>query len=182
MPIPAKYRRARLLLRSVTLGACAVFLTACTSTQPPRLSVSNVTISEENERAMVLLFALEGENPNNYPVPLGEVRYRLELEGREVFRGVRSAQVTLPRDSRQSIGLPAAFEFARVGLPLDGPTSYRFTGEVLYRPDGIFPGVLFDSDVHRPSASFSTSGTLDFSPATRTGPFQEDQPAGISVN
>ncbi len=160
------------------LACSTVTLVGCSSTAPPRLTVSDVSIDEETDLAMVLLFSVEGENPNTFPLPLEEVRYRLQLDGDRVFSGVRSAQITIPRSSTGAVELPVAFEFADLGGALNGPAPYRLTGTVRYRPDGTFPGVLFDSGVYRPSASFSVSGVLDFTPANRTGPFPEGETGG----
>lgn len=150
-------------------------LTACSSTATPSARIVDVAIHEENDRAMVLRFDLVLANPNPHPVPLGQVRYQLELDGRRVFSGTRTARITIPRSGDQSLTLPAAFELHLVPSALDRPVSYRLTGSILYRPDGTFGGVLYDSKVHRPATRFSASGMLDFSPAARTGPFPEPE-------
>lgn len=148
----------------------------CASTTPPDLQVVEVTVDEQSSEAMVLNFALEGTNSNGFPLPLGDVSYRLDLDGRQVFRGVRSAQITIPRSGRGMIELPAAFELSDVDTDLRERVPYRLVGSVRYRPDGTFPGVLYDSDFHRPSRSFSISGMLNFDSAAQTGPFPGDEP------
>jgi hypothetical protein len=160
------------------LGAGAA---GCSSTSAPRLAITEVTVSEENQNAMVLRFSVQGENPNPFPLPLEEVRYRLELSGERVFSGVRSAQITIPRSSSAIVSLPVSFELTGFDGTLNGPEPYRLTGSVRYRPDGTFPGVLFDSGVYRPVASFSSSGTLDFTPLGQTGPFPEGDSASVRI-
>lgn len=149
----------------------------CASTSPPDLQMVEVTVEDRSSEAMVLNFAMEGTNSNGFPLPLGDVSYRLDLDGRQVFRGVRSAQITIPRSGKGMIELPAAFELSTLDLDLQDRVPYRLVGSVRYRPDGTFPGVLYDSDFHQPSRSFSISGVLDFNPATRTGPFPGDEPS-----
>lgn len=181
MPDLFRADRSTGLAGAIVLGALAALGTGCSSTAPPDLSVADVTISDETPQAMVLTFAIEGTNPNPFPLPLGEVRYQLDLDGRRVFEGTRSAQITIPRSGAGSVELPAAFELSAIDRTLDGDTPYRIVGSIRYRPDGTFPGVLYDSNLYRPSRSFSVSGVLDFSAATRTGPFPEDQPTGPSI-
>jgi len=156
----------------------------CSSTTPPDLVISEVTISEQSPEAMVLNFAMEGANENPDPLPLGEVRYRLDLDGTHVFSGVRSAQMTIPRRGSAMIDLPASFRLNDLGVDLQGRTPYRLSGSIRYRPDGTFPGVMYDSDLHRPARTFSISGVLDFDPVMRTGPFQDEQadPATIRID
>lgn len=175
-------------LRSITIMASLLFWGAlgsgCSSTTPPDLVISEVTISEQSPQAMVLNFAMQGSNENPDPLPLGEVRYRLDLDGTRVFSGVRSAQLTIPRRGSAMIDLPASFRLNDLGIDLQSRTPYRLSGSIRYRPDGTFPGVLYDSDFHRPARTFSISGVLDFDPAMRTGPFQEEQsdPATIRID
>ena len=165
-------------LTGAVLACSTVPLVGCASTAPPRLTVSDVSIEEENAEAMVLLFSVNGENSNSFPLPLEEVRYSLQLDGSRVFSGVRSAQITIPRNASGMLELPVAFEIADMGAALTGEAPYALTGTVRYRPDGVFRGVLFDAGVFRPTASFSVSGVLDFTPATRTGPFPEGETGG----
>lgn len=165
-------------ITGAVLASSTITIGGCTSTTPPRLSVSDVSIQAETSDAMVLSFAVEGANPNTFPLPLEEVRYRLQLDGDRVFSGVRSAQITIPRSSTGAVRLPVAFELADLGGALNGPAPYRLSGSVRYRPAGTLPGVLFDSGVYRPSASFSVSGVLDFTPTNRTGPFPEGESGG----
>ncbi len=156
----------------------------CSSTVPPDLVISEVTVSEQSPQAMVLNFAMRGSNENPVPLPLGEVQYRLDLDGTRVFSGVRSAQMTIPRRGSAMIDLPASFRLNELGIDLQGRTPYRLSGSIRYRPDGTFPGVMYDSDFHRPARTFSISGVLDFDPAMRTGPFLEeaDEPSTIRID
>jgi len=169
----AGHLRSKAVLASVLVWGAAGL--GCSSTTPPDLVITEVTISEQSPQAMVLNFAMQGGNENPDPLPLGEIRYRLDLDGTRVFSGVRSAQMTIPRRGSAMIDLPASFRLNDLGIDLQGRTPYRLSGSIRYRPDGTFPGVMYDSDIHRPARTFSISGVLDFDPAMRTGPFQEEQ-------
>jgi len=178
MPEPNSARGTQTVVLAAVLSVAGAVGGGCASTSPPDLRVIEVTVAEQSSEAMVLGFALEGTNSNGFPLPLGDISYRLDLDGRRVFQGVRSAQITIPRSGRGMIDLPAAFELSALEIDLEERVPYRLVGSVRYRPDGTFPGALYDSDFHRPSRSFAISGMLDFSPAMRTGPFPGDDPFG----
>src|SRR5690606_23128415 len=84
--------RSGMLATAAMLAVLACTVAGCSSTTPPGLDVVDVTIGEETPQAMVLVFSLQGSNTNEFPLPLGEVRYELDLAGERVFEGVRSAQ------------------------------------------------------------------------------------------
>ena len=182
MPERDSVHAMRTMVLSAILSAIGVLGSGCSSTVPPDMKVTEVTVGEQNAGAMVLSFALEGSNENAFPLPLGDIRYRLELDGDRVFQGNRSAQITIPRSGTGIIELPAAFEWDTSARDLQGGVPYRLVCSVRYRPDGTFPGVLYDSDFHRPSRTYSFSGMLDFNAVQQTGPFPGDLPESPNLN
>lgn len=181
MPDHASGHRRAFILPGVLLGSLGLVLGGCASTAAPRMSIEEVSVEEESAEAIVLLFSVRGENPNPFPLPLEEVTYRLELGGDRVFSGVRSAQITIPRSSSGLLELPVAFELSDFAGKLSDAEPYRLTGQVRYRPDGTFPGVLFDAGVYRPTVSFAVRGSLDFSAMNSVGPVPEGESGSVRI-
>lgn len=135
----------------------------CSSISAPTFAVQSVAITEQSEAGVVLTFTLEGENRNSVPLPLREVQYSLWLDGREVFQGKRSAEVTLSKFSTRTLTLPVSARTPGGPSQFSGEIPYRFTGTVMYETPGALAETLFDNNVRRPTASFAESGRLNFS-------------------
>ncbi len=158
-----------MILRGVVvLGAIAV-LGGCTRYSAPGLTVSQVGVKERTASGVVLDFTLQASNHNEVELPLREVRYSVSLDGKEVFRGVRSPEASLRRLGVQTIHIPAV-------VPVDqaptGPARYVLAGDLGYTTPGQFAQVLFDIKVRRPNVAFREEGEVemgagkDASPAT----------------
>ncbi len=127
-------------------------------------------MTEQSAEAVVLTFVLRGENRGKEQLPLREVKYSLEIEGREVFSGQRSAEATLPRFGTREIVLPVSVRIGE-GQPLPSPPTgvapYSLSGAVVYEIPGTISEVLFDAKLRRPSADFREDGRMDFSSLPR---------------
>jgi hypothetical protein len=148
---------ARLLL---ILGA--LLLTGCSSYTAPAMHISDARLTDRTDHGVALAFVMEATNANPEPLPLRRATYSLELDGKRVFRGVRSAEATLRQKGTQLFVLPAGV--AATDLPT-GVVKYRLTGDVQYVTPGAFAEVLFDTGVRRPKAPFVQEGTIDLSAA-----------------
>ncbi len=168
-------RRSLALLCALGAGSGAE-MAGCSSVPPPRFVVQGVSVTEQTGEGMVLSFVVEGENRNNKALPLREVNYGLSLDGREVFRGRRSAEVTLSRFGARTITLPVAIAITEDRPAPKGEVSYRFSGTVVYEVPGAFAETLFENRVRRPSASFSETGRLTITDPGFIGP-EADDPA-----
>lgn len=147
------------------LGTVAAVCGGCSWYHAPDLDVVTVQRAQETEEGMVLSFGLDATNENEVALPLKMVRYSLELEGRRVFSGRRSAEATLRRKGTQRIFLPAAVDWEKVGgTPPAGDVPYRLSGELSYVTPGQLAEILFDTGVRRPSVHFSEAGVIAFSP------------------
>lgn len=106
-------------------------------------------------------------NPNAEPLPLREVEYKVELPGiaGAVFRGVRSAEGTLPAGGTHTLLLPASFATNSVVVG----EAYRISGSVGYLSPGQVAAVLYDYRVVRPSVSFTSAGTVQAGDVRSTG-------------
>jgi hypothetical protein len=132
------------------------------------MTVADARVTERSDEGMAVVFTLDAANANQEAVPLREATYSLELEGKPVFRGVRSAEATLRSRGTQQFALPAAFPLSM--LPASGAVRYRLSGSIEYITPGAFAEVLFDTGVRRPDASFVEEGVIDLSAAPSRPP------------
>lgn len=152
----------------LVLGAAVTFalltLGGCSSYHAPTLRVTAATIGDQSPQGTVINFTLDAENSNAVELPLREVRYTLELEGRPVFEGFRSPEATIRRFAVQRVTLPAvvtAEDAARVGLnAAGGGIRYRLAGTLTYITPGEIEEILFDNEIRRPTVSFAEEGVV----------------------
>ena len=160
---------------AVLLSAAALVLGAC-STKAPRFEVTSVAVTDQTEEGVVVTFRVAAENRNPEPLPLHTVRYALSLDGREVFRGERSAETTLRRFGTQEFLLPVSIgvgEGRTLSEQPGGQIPYSFSASVEYQTPGTIAEALFDSRIRIPTESFSERGKLDFAQA---GPLSGEVP------
>lgn len=158
----------------VATVACTLWLVGCGAT-PPIFKVADVGVTAESEQATVVTFILEGENPNDQPLPLRDVSYSLSLDGKHVFSGRRTAEATLPASGLQRVRIPVVVPADQRVAP--GTTApYHLSATVEYVEPGSLAEAFFDSGIRVPSVGFSESGTLEF-PATSSAPAKEPAPA-----
>lgn len=138
----------------LALGGCAGY-------RPPELSTAQVVMTDETDAGYVLDFRLDAKNDNEEPLPLRELRYTLSLDGREVFRGVRGAEGTIPRFGARRIGLPAAVALAPGAPPPSGVLRYELRGTLIYVTPGRLGQIFFDTGVSRPTVAFRQRGELE---------------------
>jgi hypothetical protein len=152
-------------------GLCGV---GCESYSAPVLSVAKAEPTERTQDGAAMLFTLDARNDNDEPLPLREVEYRVDLDGKEVFHGSRSAEATLRRVGIQQLRLPAAVPITQdTSSVVAGPVRYRLTGSLYYITPGRLAETLFDAGVHKPSVSFNFEGDIDLT----TGKFTLLKPA-----
>jgi len=140
----------------------SLVLVGCTTYKAPKLTVVDVLISEASDDAMVLMFLIDVENPNDVEIPLQEASYILSLDGHRVFSGNRSPQTTLHRLGTQRIELPAVIPIPEDGPAPTGSHSYTLGGTLVYITPGEIAELLFDSKLRRPTVRFSDRGTINF--------------------
>ncbi len=145
----------------------AAFGAGCESYTAPALSVTKAEPTERTPDGCAMLFTIDARNENEKPLPLRTVEYRVDLNGREVFSGTRSAEATLRRLGTQQIRLPAVVVLTPETQALvAGTAHYRLTGSMYYVTPGRLAETLFDSGVHTPSVGFTFEGDIDLSRAT----------------
>lgn len=135
----------------------------CASSAAPKVSIAGAQLAERTSEGVAMQFTLNAENTNDVGLPLRTVRYTLELDGKQVFSGTRSAEATLRRLGTQQIVLPAVI----ANLPetaatrTTGRVPYRISGTMTYIAPGQIAEILFDSGVRVPSTDFSGTGEID---------------------
>ena len=141
----------------------------CSSYSAPVLSIARAEPAERTPDGCSMVFVLDARNDNEDPLPLRTIEYRVDLNGREVFRGTRSAEATLRRLGTQQLRLPAALPVTpdTAGL-LSGLVRYRVSGSIAYVTPGRLAETLFDAGVHVPSVAFDFEGNFDLGSAAFT--------------
>ena len=76
-------------------------------TPAPTFQILGAEVTERTDEGIVIMFLVEGTNTGDESLPVREVEYSLELDGRRVFSGTRNGEVTLPRRGVQVLQLPA---------------------------------------------------------------------------
>ena len=159
-----------LMRRVAVLMVLAVLVGGCSSYRAPKLTVREAAITSVTNEGLVIDFTIDAENANEVELPLVVITYRLMLNGREVFRGVRSPEATLRRLGTQQIKLPAVVNFDEHVAAMEPPIRYRLEGRLTYITPGSIAQILFDTGVRRPRARFRSSGTLELSEELNPGP------------
>jgi hypothetical protein len=139
----------------LALGAAAATMGGCWSTPTPTLSVAGVRAGDRTADGSLIEIEVEATSTADEALPLTEVEYVLTLEGREVFRGVRSPEATIRRFGVQRLVLPAVVPG---GVTVSGAYSVR--GTLTYIEPGTITEVLFDLGVRTPTVDFAGSGTV----------------------
>jgi hypothetical protein len=147
---------------AVLLGFTVASTAACSGTKSPGVDVTGVQLGDVTDEGFVLHFDLRMENPNIEPLELDEVHYRVSIDGREVYRGRRSAEATLSAGGDKILRLPAVVTPVQGGdaTPPVGEVEYAISGTLWYLTPGELAEILFDSGVRRPSVGFRQAGAL----------------------
>lgn len=177
-PRHARRRPAALLL------ALAPALGACSSYSRPALEVAGARLAEESADGLVIEFLVDARNDNDVALPLRSLEYTVDLDGRRVFRGVRSPEATLRRLGERRLTLPAAIPLGPSDPRPVGLRDFRVAGTLTYQTPGELAEVLFDTGVRRPEAGFASSGRIDLGagPGSTIRLVNEPPPAGAPQN
>jgi hypothetical protein len=127
----------------------------CWSTPAPTLSVSGVRAGDKTADGSLIEIEVDAASTAEEALPLTEVEYVLTLDGREVFRGVRSPEATIRRFGSQRLVLPAVVSG---GVEVAGV--YGVRGTLTYIEPGTITEVLFDLGVRTPTVDFAGTGTV----------------------
>jgi len=151
----------RRLAGGAVLIALAALGAGCTGASAPRLEHAAASVTERTAEGVALSFSIDAYNDNDIALPLRDVVYTVSLDGREVFRGTRSAEATLRRKGVQQLKLPAVIALAPGEVSPSGMQEFELRGTLTYVTPGKLAEVLFDSGVRVPSVGFATEGQVD---------------------
>jgi hypothetical protein len=153
---------------AVLAGSLLVGLAGCSSYTDPTLRVAGAGVADEGPGALVLDVTIAAQNRNHVELPLREIEYTVSIDGREVFRGVRSPEATLRRLGEQTFTVPAVLVYD--GPRPVGPHEFEIEGEVRYITPGELAQALFDTGVRRPTVRFSDRGRVELGDGTHPAP------------
>ena len=140
-------------------------LSGCSGRAQPGAVVTSANIRNRTADAAVVEFVIETTNPNDIELPMRDVVYTLNVNGKRVFSGRRDAQATMPRGGTQQIIIPAVVpmrggEDGKTGLE-PGVYTYRLSGRIYYSLPSQLADVLFDAKLSRPSVGISDKGEIN---------------------
>ena len=144
-----------------TVRCCVIVLVAALlggCVTRPSARVENAEVTGTTAEAMMLACTIIASNSGEIELPLRMVDYTLEIDGRRVFRGRRSAEATLSSQSDHRIELPLSVPWADVP---EGEVEFRVRGRLGYTLPGIFLEAMYDARLYRPTVGFEYEGTLD---------------------
>jgi len=154
-----------------------IALAGCVGTKHPVIAVTGATLDQTTDQAATVRVALRLQNPNDEPLELQEFEYRFAVPGQPVYRGKRSAQMTLARQSTRVVEIPAVIAFssadANHGAAL-ADAAFQVQGTLRYLAPRAIEQTLFDTGVRRPRASFAATGHIA-APAAGSTPVGNDR-------
>ncbi len=100
----------------------------------PKLKLENVKLASANFEGAQLIFEVQVENPNAFPLELDQVKYDLEFDGENVGTGQVDKGLRVEKNATTVISLPVQVQLKNllksVGSLLGkGNTPYRITGK-----------------------------------------------------
>jgi LEA14-like dessication related protein len=95
-------RLALVLLSAVVLAGCSQIMQ---HTEPPRVSLVNLSLIEATLFEQRFHLDLRLQNPNPFPLPLAGMSYAVELNDRDFAEGVSNTNVVVPAYGDSVIGV-----------------------------------------------------------------------------
>lgn len=152
-----------------------IALGGCKGTQSPSVTVVSAQLGQSTEYAATVNLWLHLENPNDEPLELLEFDYDVDVDGKQVYQGKRSAQMTLAQLSTRDVQIPAVIPFDKIALPggggamLEG-SEVRVKGTLRYVLPGALAQTLFDTGARRPRVSFRGKKLIEAANVPTTAP------------
>jgi LEA14-like dessication related protein len=100
----------------------------------PRLSVADLDVARVDASGARLDLRLELENPNDFPLSVGDLDYSLDLAGSRVARVEDAGRLTVGRGGTGAWTVPVRIDFAEAGRAL--AQALTGGGAIDYRLDG----------------------------------------------
>lgn len=122
----------------------------------PTVDLQSIGLQETSLSSGTVLVRLGVSNPNPVSVNLDELRYDLNMNGRDLAEGVVAQGIRLDANETTTVEVPVRFQYLEVfnsvsDMVRSGSTTYELTGGVTAGPFEIPYG--FDGRVDLPSIS-----------------------------
>lgn len=121
------------------------------------MRVVEARVVERTDEAVILHFVVEGENQHAEEIPLIKAEYSVSMNGREVFRAVRSPEATLRRQGVQRFVLPASVPASALQ---SSSNRWSLSGAVEYVVPEQIAETLLDIGFPYPTADVRGEGDL----------------------
>lgn len=92
-----------IILTELLLTACALILA---KPQSPDVRLLNLQLGELGMHQQRLIVELELDNPNQFRLPIKQLDYQVEINGRELARGALADAITLPANGATRVEVP----------------------------------------------------------------------------
>jgi hypothetical protein len=145
------------MIRTACLLALSLLLIGCSGIgiDRPEVAVTNVRLDDASAGGGRILFDLLVTNPNDEPLPMPTVSYRVDVVGAGRFELSDRPYAELPMSGQTTVTLAAAVP----GVNLVGKR-VTVDGEVIFEPEGELRRLLYDNYVPLPRSRFSSEGVL----------------------
>ena len=133
----------------------------------PTAKVVAVRIDQQTDQGVRVVVVVNLNNPNDYPLPLVQGNYTVNLTGIGTFEDGAKSERTLPSRGTETIELPAAF--ATKGVAVLG-RDYQVHGSVTCQPPSNLRALMTDMEIPLPAIGFASTGSLETPPAPAAPP------------
>lgn len=155
-------------LLGIALLALVTTATGCFGTDPPAATLLDGRFVERTAEASLVTIDLGFQNFESDPLPLVDITYVIEVNGRRVNSSRLAAQATIPPMGTQQVRVPAVIPHAALETVPTGTYVVAISGSVTYIPPGAFTEALFDLGVRVPSVRFIAASDIEFPPIEAT--------------
>ena len=155
------------LLAAASPACLSALLSGCAALREPDVRVQSVTLTDRTAEVLAVQIEVILMNPNDKPLELQNMKYRVTLTGAGEFHGKRAALQTLPANGRGTLLIPAIIEHGGLGGSEGAPQSHcqsrlgtptigmdcAIRGRLRYRAPGALEQTLFGAGVRKPSVA-----------------------------
>ena len=150
---------SRILSNLATMGACLA-MSACATTETlvatPEVSLTSVELESMSFRKQTFLLGFEVVNPNPFPLPIEEIRYRVMLDDESFAGGETRASFTIPSRGKNSFVISVELDVLNRATQITSLLQGGMPDNVNYQVDG---SLAVDIPFTRP-LEFSSSGVI----------------------
>lgn len=150
------------MLRSVAVVLLVLGLIGCAPTRPPTIRVGAARVLDSTDAGVQLAVDLVLENPNDFPLPLTRVAYRIEAPDAALAEYAADGLParTVPARGLQTLTVTAgmAGDPARWKPQAQAGHAWRVRGEVTYAADRGLRSFLTETGVPLPTVGFGGEG------------------------